>query len=384
MYYLDNAATTRPYAEVIKKVHDCLKFDFGNPSSVHPVGIRAHKIVTEARATLAKIFDVPLAGIIFCGSGTEADNLAIKGVLSRHNNDFAGEIITSRSEHAAILKTTAWLKECGIRVHYVPFHTNTGQVDRKQLKKLVTPRTRLISIQHVNSETGTIQDLAAISRAVKAVHRNILVHADGVQAFTKIPVNLKELGVDLYSISGHKFGGIKGTGALILGSKVNLRTLLHGGGQESGFRSGTENVAGIAALSLAAELSCRKQKENYRKVKDFSDWFKIRLKSTIPNIKIYEVPASVPHILSVSIPSVLGEVLLHHLAKRQIFVSTGSACQASSKKLSATLRALNFSPQRIRETVRISLAAGELPENREEFFNTFLDSVNTLLELTRM
>ncbi len=381
MYYFDNAATTRPYPEVIGRVNDCLTADFGNPSSVHSVGIRAGRVVAEARETLAKLFGVPLAGIVFCGSGTEADNLAIKGVLQKRNGVFAGEMITGRSEHPAILNTAAWLEECGVGVKYVPLDPRTGRVDLQKLKELVTDRTRLVSIQHVNSETGAIQDLAAISRIVKALDRNIPIHSDGVQAFTKIPVDLKRLGVDMYSVSGHKFGGIKGTGALVLGSDVKLQTLLHGGGQESGFRSGTENVAGIAALSLAAKISCANRVENYAKVQNFSDWFKMRLKRKIPDIGIYEACERIPHILSVSIPSLPGEVLMRHLAEERIYVGTGSACHASSKSLSAALLELNFAPRRIRETIRISMTAAELPENREEFLEKFLGSVETLLKL---
>ena len=381
MYYLDNAATTRPYAEVVEKVDECLKFAFGNPSSIHPVGIGANRMVTDARAALAALFHVPPTGIVFCGSGTEADNLAIQGTLRRHGGEFAGEMVTTGSEHAAIVQTAIWLEECGVKVSYVSLDAKSGQIDLEHLGELVTPRTRLVSVQHVNSETGAIQDLAAISRVVKSINRKTLLHSDGVQAFTKIPVCLQEIGVDMYSISGHKFGGIKGAGALIMGRPVRLQTLLHGGGQESGVRSGTENVAGIAALSLAAEISCRKQEENYRKVQDFSDWFKSRLKEEISGIRIYEAPKRIPHIVSISIPSIPGEVLLHHLARDEIFVGTGSACHASSKKLSAALQSLKFSPQRIRETTRVSFSAEELPENREVFLGKFLESVNELLKM---
>ena len=384
MYYLDNAATTRPYPEVINKITECVALDFGNPSSVHPIGINASKHVKEARETLAKLFKVPLAGSVFCGSGTEADNLAILGALRKQNNEFAGELITSKTEHAAILKTAACLEEGGVKVRILSIDPNTGKVELDHLKGLITPQTRLISIQHVNSETGAIHDLAAISKLVKSINSKTLVHSDGVQAFTKFPVHLRELGIDMYSISGHKFGGVKGAGALILTSNIRLQPLIHGGGQESGIRSGTENVSGVAALSLAAKLSCGTQKEDFQKVLDFSNWFKLRLREEIPQVRIYEATNSLPHILNISFPSVLGEVLLHHLAGKGIFLSTGSACHASSKNLSAALQALNFTPQRIRETIRVSLSARELPQDREEFLGKFLSSVKELLDMNSL
>ena len=246
MIYLDNAATTRPYPEVIHQVSDCLLNTFANPSSVHPAGVLAGRLISEARNVLARIFQIPLPGVIFTGSGTESDNLAIKGVLWKKER-YQGELITTHLEHAAILNTVAWLEKAGVVVHYAALNSDTGQVDLEHLKSLINAKTRIISVQHVNSETGVLQDLKQISAVAKAANPNVLIHSDGVQAFTKIPVKLKPLGVDLYSVSGHKFGGIKGAGALLMRSKIALETMLHGGGQENGIRSGTENVPGIIA-----------------------------------------------------------------------------------------------------------------------------------------
>ncbi|MCP4753426.1 MAG: cysteine desulfurase [Proteobacteria bacterium] len=377
MYYLDNAATTRPHPQAIEKARQCMTGDFGNPSSVHPLGVQAGRVVDDSRKTLSEIFQVPLAGIIFCGSGTESDNLAIKGVLCQTNR-FRGRFVTSKLEHAAVLKTAEWLEQCGVEVDYVRIDPQTGQIDIAHLEELIEPATRLISIQHVNSETGIVQDLSSISKVVKAKNPKTLFHSDGVQAFTKFPVNLKTLGLDLYSISGHKFHGIKGAGALILTGKLALETLLHGGGQEFGIRSGTENVPAIAALGLAARISSREMEQNSRSVLQFSSWFKTKLKQRFQKISIFDVGNAVPHIISLSVPGVPGEVLLHHLAERKIYISTGSACNAKSKKISPVLQTLGFSRQKVGETVRISMAAGEIPTDHESFFDTFSEAMEEL------
>lgn len=380
MYYLDNAATTRPYKEVVSIVQKSLEENFANPSSVHPAGMNARKMVITARESLAAIFKVPQAGIIFCGSGTESDNLAIKGILSK-NKRYQPEFITTRLEHAAIIKTADALESSGIPVHYVEFDKGTGQVNIEHLKSLINENTRLISIQHVNSETGVIQDLKKIATAAKKINSNLLLHSDGVQAFTKIPINLRDLGVDLYSISGHKFRGIKGAGALILTSKQDPSIQIHGGGQEHGFRSGTENVSGIAALGLAAKISLKNRSKDHQKVENFKEKLVTQLQQTFSDIKIFHSQNAIPHIISISFPGILGEVLLNHLAMHEIYVSTGSACNASSKKLSSTLQAIGFSADQIKETIRISLNANEVPTDFDTFFNKFK---STILELKKI
>ncbi len=380
MYYLDNAATTRPFPEVIDIVDKCLSQNFGNPSSIHPFGVQAANIISEARNTLAELFGVPQAGIIFCSSGTESDNLAINGIFPNKQHP-TGNIITTSLEHAAVLKSVEALAEKGVAVDYVNINQQSGLVDLQHLKQLIKPDTRIVSIQHVNSETGIIQDLPSISKTIKGQNPDVFFHSDGVQGFSRFPVNLKKLGVDMYSISGHKFHGVKGAGALILSRRIDLRPIINGGGQEFGFRSGTENVAGIASLGLAAKLACKRINENYKKIEAFSRFLKQGIKNEIRDIDIFESAATVPHIISLAIPGIPGEILLHHLVERRIYVSTGSACQASSKKLSSVLQALGFSQKRIKETIRISLAAIEIPENQESFLKQFLEVVRELRDM---
>jgi cysteine desulfurase len=379
MHYLDNAATTRPFPSIIEFVQQCLTTQFGNPSSIHPAGVKANQIINESRKTLAGIFDVPLAGVIFCSSGTESDNLALKGLVN-NQSDANTSLVTSKLEHAAIFNTAEWLEQCGIQVKYVDIDSSSGRIDLQHLATIIGPDTRLVSIQHVNSETGIIQDLPEISRIVKSRNPSAIVHSDGVQAFSKIPVNLKQMGVDLYSISAHKFHGIKGAAALICARDTPLTALIHGGGQEFGLRSGTENVAAIAAMGQAAKITFENLQVNLKEISAFSNWFKERLGEELEAVRIFDSPHLVPHIISISVLGVPGELLLNHLANNGIFVGLGSACSSSSNKFSETLKALKFGHQQIKETIRISLAAHELPSDRKLFLRSFVDSIKELLD----
>lgn len=382
MYYLDNAATTKPHPEVLKKIPELLNDSYGNPSSVHPPGHKARQSIENSRKTLAKIFQVPLAGVVFCSSGTESDNLAIKGVL-QSSRQRPARIVTTALEHSAVTNTCNWLSENeDVAIDIVKIDVDSGLVDLDHLSSIVSPDTILASIQHVNSETGIIQDLSAISKVIKTINKKVVIHSDGVQAFGRIPVNLNQLGIDLYSISSHKFHGIKGSGALIINKKTGLQPLIHGGGQESGIRSGTENVAAIAAMGIAAENAVNALNENSLKLTSFAEFFKYKLKENINGCRILEKKDCIPHIISFSVPGILGEVLLHHLAQNEIYVSTGSACNASSKKLSSVLQAVGYSKERIMETIRISLAASEIPVDQEKFVERFIEIVLDLKKMT--
>jgi cysteine desulfurase len=377
MIYLDNAATTRPLPELLNKVSSCLREDFANPSSIHPLGVSVQTRINDSREILADIFQLPSQSIIFCSGGSESVNLALKGCFTE-KMDFSGNLVTSPLEHAAVLKSVNWLKMQGLEVRFAPIDTQTGQINLEQLKELIDRDTRLVSIQHVNSETGVVQDLIAIGNLIKAINQNLIFHSDGVQGFTKKKLNLKQAKLDLYTISGHKIHGIKGAGALIISQKCILSPQIHGGGQEYGLRAGTENVAAIMALGKAALEATRNQIENYQKVTEFNLWLRKQIEEYLPSLKILNFPEMVPHIISLSSKQIPGEVILHHLAKKQIYLSTGSACSANSKRLSTTLKALGLSPQSIRGTIRLSLAAIELPENREPFWKDFVGIIKEL------
>lgn len=379
MIYLDNAATTRPHPRVVEIVHSCLE-DFGNPSAAYPPGMTARSYLDNARAQIANAFNIPEAGVVFCGSGTESDNLALKGILQGKRRGRSG-LITTRLEHAAVLQTAAWLEQEGYDVKYVRIDQSTGHVDLKHLEALISEKTGLVSIQHVNSETGIRQDLAAVSRVIKAIDPEIRLHSDGVQAFSKFPVDLRSLGVDLYSISGHKCHGIKGAGALIMSRKTDIQPIIHGGGQEFGLRSGTENVAAIAAMGTAAEIAIIEMQQRTEQVEAFRNRFLASLQDRLPDCRILNAPDQVPHIISLSVPGILGEVLLNHLSGEKIYVATGSACHTGAKHLSPVLKETGLDDQRIRETIRISLAACELPADFNGFINGFTRTVQELQKI---
>ena len=381
MYYFDNAATTRPNAQVVDYVLDITKKVFANPSSVHPFGLKAKQLLESSRKELANLFSLPSESVIFCSTGSEADNLAITGVLENQKMH-QSKILSSLSEHPAILNKLKHLESRGVKVEYVNFDKLSGQVDLRHLKSLIDPTTVMISIHHVNSETGIIQDIESIAKIVKEKNEKIIFHVDGVQAFTKFPFDLKHSGVDLYSISAHKFHGTNGAGALIRTSQINLNPIIYGGGQEFGYRSGTENLPGIGALVLAAQIAIRNQSKNYIKVSNFASYLKKQILSVCPDSRFLSYPKVVPHILSFSIKNVPGEILLHHLAEKEIYVSRGSACNTKSKNLSSNLKALGIESQQISETIRISLAASEIPENPESLVEKFASVLNSLKFLT--
>lgn len=375
MFYLDNAATTRPYPEIQKIAGQALSEAFGNPSSTHPVGVIAGRMVQQARKQIAKIFKVPERGVLFTGSGTESDNLAIIGTAERYDGDKGFNLVSTKLEHDAVLKALDYLENKGFEIRFADTRRDTGQVDLEDLKTKIDAKTLLVSIHQVNSETGALQDLSAIGKVVKTANPKTIFHVDGVQGFTKVPLNLKKDGVDLYSVSAHKIHALKGTGALIMTRNLELIPRIYGGGQEFGARSGTENVLGIAAFGAAAEISMKNLKQNREKVAEFSGWLKTRLTESIPGSRFLDVSPSVPHILSYSIPKIPGSVLLNHLGQKGIQVSQGSACHASSKDLSPTLLAFGVMEQQIIETIRISLDAMEIPDDREAFLKNFTEVV---------
>jgi cysteine desulfurase len=377
MNYCDNAATTRPYPEVVERVMHCLTDAFANPSSSHPAGMKARRLIEESREKLAGLFGVASAGIVFCSSGTESDNLAIQGTLSRHRPD-ASSIILSRLEHPAVTEAVRKMEKNGFRVDWLDTRPDTGRVDSEHLNSLMTPNTKLVSIQHVNSETGVVQDLSTLSKIIKQKNPTTLFHSDGVQAFTKIDFDFSSLGVDLYTISGHKFHGIKGAGALILRGKTAMEPMIRGGGQESGLRSGTENVAAIVAMATAAEVATKNTAVDDRLLTDFAAVFKSTLRKRIPSIRLFSSAFCLPHIISLSVPGIPGEVLANHLGTRGVFVSTGSACSTTHKHLSPSLLAVGHTPERIRETIRFSMAATEIPPDPDRFCADFIAVIEEL------
>jgi len=367
---MDNAATTRPHPQVLEEVLKYFQVPSANPSAVHPWGIDQRRILSQARSQLARIFSVPLEGIVFCGSGTESDNLAIKGSLFRAGKT-RGAFVTSPLEHKAVLECARWYESLGGEVRYLKIDVSTGQVDLDDLSDCLSPTTCLVSVTHVHNETGIIQDLGAISKIIRRRAPQATFHSDGVQGFGKILPKLKAWGVDLYSISGHKIHGLVGGAALIRTKPVNLEPQTWGGSQEFGLRSGTENVYASAALSTAASLATQQQAKHWESVTQWSEEFLLHLRKLEPAITRTEGKLTVPHILHLKIPDIPGEVLLHHLAAKGILVSQGSACQAKSKSLSIGLKALGLNDHQVKNSLRFSLSHFDLETPPEDVAGTF-------------
>jgi len=355
--YLDNAATTQCYFEVAELVLKVMCEDYANPSSVHLKGMEAERYVKDGKAKLAHRLKVEPKEIIFTSGGTESDNLAILGGAFA-NQRRGKHLITTVIEHSGILKAMQHLEEVGFQVTYLPVDQD-GIVDLQALQEALRLDTILVSIMHVNNEIGTIQPLEQIGTIIKDYNKQILFHSDGVQGFGKVPIYPKRVSLDLYSVSAHKFHGPKGIGFLYKNEKAKILPISYGGGQQGGFRAGTDNVPGIAGLVLAGEKMYQNMEVNKAHVWALKQGFIAGLQK-IEDVRFHgdcvDPDKSVGHIISVGFKGVRSEVLLHALEEKKIFVSAGSACSSYSKKTSSVLAALSLPEGYQESTIRFSLS----------------------------
>ncbi|MCR4434364.1 MAG: cysteine desulfurase family protein [Clostridiales bacterium] len=352
--YLDNSATTRPYDEVIDYMSHINRNEYGNPSSLHKKGIEAERHVKKARELIADSLGVAAKEIYFTSGGTESNNLAIRGYLEA-NPRKGKHILTTAIEHPSVLEVFKYLAEKGYRPDYIGVDSN-GVIDLDMLRSKITPETALISVIMVNNEVGSIQPVEKVVKIKNSINKSCVVHVDAVQAYGKIKIFPKKLGIDLLSISSHKIHGPKGTGALYVGSGVRIKPILFGGGQESLLRSGTENTAGICGFGLASEMVFKNLEENYHKVRLLKNRFLEGLKETGIACRVLSGERASPYIINVSFEGVKAEVLLHHLEERNIFVSTGSACSSRKNLHSHVLKAMGLKACDMEGAVRFSLS----------------------------
>lgn len=352
--YLDNSATTVVAKEVKDIMIKVMSEDYGNPSSLHQKGVKAEKYIKEAKETIAKSLKVLDKEIIFTSGGTESNNLALIGAAMA--NMRAGKhIITSSIEHASILSTMDFLKESGFRISYVPVDKN-GHVNLDKLKNELCEDTILVSIMYINNEIGAIEPIEEISKIVKENNPDTIFHVDAIQAYGKCKIYPSKIGIDMLSVSGHKINGPKGSGFLYVSSKVKIKPIIHGGGQQKGMRSGTENVPAIAGLSQAVKVCYNDFDEKIGKMYELKDYFIERI-SKIDNVLVNSKKGleSAPHIVSVSFVGVRSEVMLHTLEDKGIYVSAGSACSSNkAKSVSATLKGIGLKNEEIDSTIRFS------------------------------
>ena len=368
--YLDHAATTPVAREVLEAMIPFFSEKFGNASSLHAYGREARKALEESREKVAKLINAEPEEIIFTGSGTESDNLAIKGIAFLHRK---GHIITSSIEHPAVLETCHYLQRKGFEVTFLPVD-KYGLIDIDELEKAIREDTILISIMHASNEIGTIEPVEEIGKI--ASKNNIIFHTDAVQSVGKIEVDVKKLNVDLLSMSSHKIHGPKGVGALYIRKGIKIEPVLHGGGHERGLRSSTENVAGIVGFAKACEIA------GNRMEKDAEKMTKLRDKIIKEVLKIEETYLTghptkrLPNHASFYFRGIEGESLVLMLDSKGIATSTGSACSSKKLQPSHVLLATGVKPEDAHGSLRVTMGR----ENTEEEIEYFLDVLPQIVE----
>lgn len=372
--YFDNSATTPVYPEVRDLMVKIMEEDYGNPSSLHMKGVTAARYIKDARESLAREMKVMPKEIVFTSGGTESNNMAlIGGALA--NRRTGNKIITTSVEHASVGSTMDFLDDMGFDVVRIGVDSS-GQVDMDQLMSEVDDDTIIVSVMYVNNEIGAVMPIADIARQIKEKNPNVLFHVDAIQAFGKYRIYPKRMGIDMMSISSHKFHGPKGAGALFIKDRVKVKPIIYGGGQQSGMRSGTENVPGIAGMALAAEITyngLEEKMEHVRKLKE-------HLISELTQIDdVYSNSGDAPHIASITFKGVRSEVMLHALEEKEIYVSSGSACSSNKQHASGTLKAIGLPQDKLESTLRFSFS----PENTMEQVDYAVECCSQLLPILR-
>jgi len=350
--YLDYAATTPTHPEVVKEMIPYFNEVYGNPSSIYQIAQRAKGAVGDAREKVARLINAKAEEIIFTSGGTEADNMTIKGIVFA-NKRCGNHIVTSKIEHHAVLNACRWFEKQGFKITYISVD-KYGMIDLDELRKSLTDKTILISIMHANNEVGTIEPISEIARIAK--EKGIYFHTDAVQTVGKVPIDVKELGVDLLSLSGHKLYGPKGVGALYIRKRVKVSPLIHGGHHERNKRAGTENVPGIVGLGKACEIAVKEMATEGRRLKVLRDRLYKGLSERIDEIVLNGHPQDrLPGILNICVKYVEGESMLINLDLEGICASSGSACTSGLLEPSHVLLAMGIPPEVAHGSLRFSL-----------------------------
>lgn len=375
MIYLDNNATTPLDPRVCEKMSEFMKEHFGNPSSLYPIGRVVKEAITESRETIAQALGAKRTEIFFTGSGTEADNFALRGIFDAFPEK--SEFITSAIEHPAVMETAYYLERKGKKVTFIPVDAY-GMIDLDSLKKAITSQTALISIMHANNELGTIQPIEEVVEIAK--DRGVLVHTDAVQSFGKIDVKVNKLGVDLLSISAHKIYGPKGIGALYIRKGTNIMPLIYGGHQERLMRAGTENTIGIIGFGEAVRILIERGDKEKKHIEKLASALKRGIAEKIPKVKFNgHETQRIKGTLNFAFYGLEAEAILLSLATKEIYVSTGSACSEDSEEVSHVLSSIGLRPEIARSSIRMSLGRF----NTEEDVDTVLRELPEIVEKLR-
>lgn len=386
--YLDNSATTKAFPEVIELISRVMGEDYGNPSSMHHMGVVAEDRLKESTKIFSGILGCTEKNIFYTSGGTESDNIAILGAakaLERRGK----HIISTKIEHPAVLNTMKHLEDEGFEVTYLGTD-GSGRISLDELDAALTPGTILVSIMHTNNEIGSLQPLEEAGKLIKEKCPECLFHVDAVQGFGKARINPSRMKIDLLSASSHKIHGPKGCGLLYIGDGVRIVSPVYGGGQQRGIRSGTENVPGISGMALAAKMLYEKLDEDVARLYELKKYFienALKIDGISINGLTAEGPAgaegTAPHIISVSVKDVRAEVLLHSLEDKGIYVSAGSACSTHKRSPSATLTSIGLDKGLLESTVRISMSVLTTREELDETLNALGEIVPMLRRFTR-
>lgn len=383
--YFDNSATTRPSEKCVEAISRALREEYANPSSLHTKGYLARRAVEDARgkilATLST--DTQKHKLIFCASGSEANNMALIGVARSKNWHFKPKAIIGAGEHPSVIKCAEQLEREGFEVVYIP--TKDGEIDMKALEDASDSRVVICSLMMVNNETGALYDVKRAFSKVKAAAPDAVCHCDCVQAYLKVMINANALGADLISISAHKIHGPKGIGALIVNPNILKRRLLVpvvlGGGQEGELRAGTENSAYIIGFAEAAEESRRMMAILSERTREIYDYIcsHIENDSELTGFSVNRPKNHVTYIISITTPNIKSETMLHFLSSEGIYVSSGSACSSHSKSTSKALSAFGLDADSADRTVRVSLCRENTIEEAQAFVEALKKGARTLV-----
>ena len=377
--YLDNSATTQVSEEVFEEMKPYFMEEFGNPSTLYKIGRESKKALDLARQRVADAINAKPDEIIFTSGGSESDNLAIKGIAFKFLNQ-GKHIITTEIEHPAVKDTLKFLESFDFKVTYLPVYEN-GIIKIEDLKEAITPETVLITIMHGNNEIGTIKPIDEIGKIAR--EKGIIFHTDAVQTFGKIEVDVEKLNVDLLSLSSHKINGPKGVGAIYIKKGVRLVPLIHGGGQERGIRSGTENVPGIVGFGKACELAASQLDEHYEKLASIRDELIEKVLTTIPEAYLNgDEEKRLPNVVNFRFKAIEGESLILLLDAKGYQASTGSACSSNKLEASPVLTSLGLDPVDVHGSLRVSLAPESDEFDVDEFVATIQEAVARLREMS--
>ena len=371
--YLDNCATTKVCEAAVAAAVKAMETDYGNPSSLHRKGMEAEKILTEGRKLIASMLHCDPDCVYYTGSATESNNIAILGSAAAHPRD-GRTIVTTSVEHPSVENAVASLEKKGYTVKRVSPREDRN-FDPFDIIDAVDDDTLLLSMMLVNNETGTITPVERVVPALRKKYPKLLIHIDGVQGFTKLPVNLKKLDVDFFTFSGHKLYAPKGIAGLYVKKGVRVSPVVYGGGQEKGLRSGTQSVPLIAAMTEALRLCSENSKAYMAHYTELNRYLREKLQS-FPDIRIGSPENGCPHVLNISVDGIPSEILLHYLEEREIYVSSGSAC--AKGELSEVLSFFGFDDRYIRSALRISFSKDTTIEQLDIFLEVLAGGIEKL------